>query len=214
MKRILLSAAVMLLFMAGIAAAAEGTLALLCDSPLPKGPACEPPPPVCAPPPPVCAPTPPVCGPAPVAARGPRTVTVPVKSIVNETKIVPVTRRVVEEENYVVMEKQTGSYMEPRTRLAKRTVEVPTTKVVAQAKYKTVEPCAGTAPRVTRKVQKKVVPTTMKVTEEFEEDYMHEVKYDYNVPVTKTRKVKKNVQEFKTVSTPRTVTTMETRVVN
>lgn len=213
MKRILLSIA-LLAALSGIAAAADkGNPALLCDGapPVAKPAVCEPAP-VCPPPAPICAPEPVCATPAPQVCDT-RTVTVPVKSIVTETKVVPVKRRIVEDEDYTVLEARTGSYLEPRTRMAKRTVDVPTTKVVSEAKYRKVEPCSGYAPRVSRKVQKKVVPTTVKVTEEFEEEYLHETKYAYNVPVTKTRKVKKTVEEYKTVSVPRTVTTMETRVV-
>ena len=212
MKRIF--AIAMLLAVSGLAAAADkGNPALLCDGapPVAKPAAVCEPAPVCPPPAPVCAPEP-VCAPAPQVCDT-RTVTVPVKSIVTESKVVPVKRRIVEDEDYTVLEERTGTYLEPRTRMAKRTVEVPTTKEVAEAKYRKIEPCSGYAPRVSRKVQRKVVPTTVKVTEEFEEEYLHETKYAFNVPVTKTRKVKKTVEEYKVVSVPRTVTTMETRVV-
>lgn len=138
---------------------------------------------------------------------------VPVRKVVEETKLVPVKRRVVEEEVYLAHEKRTGTYSEPRTRTARRTVEVPATKMVSEAKILAVKPDYGTATRLARGVNRKVVVTTRKEVQEYEESYTAQVKYDYTVPVTKTRKVAKTVEEYKAVPVRKTVTTTETRLV-
>lgn len=225
MRRHLLTIALLLL-VAGVAAAADANPPLLCDSDTLKAPTvtasaagvCAPAP-VCPTPAPVCPPAPPVCEakPAPVCAAPAktevcRTVEVPVRRVVNEVKVVPVKKKVYEEECYTVEEKRVQVVDEIRSRVAQRKVKVPTTKVVSDVALEKVQPCEGRSPRLARVVYNKTVPTTVTVTEQYDETYTVPVRTTYSVPVTKTRKVAREVEELKTVNVPVTVTTMETRL--
>lgn len=221
MQKYMLVAAFVLL-VSGFAAAVDSNPPLLLSQPVVQGscdpaPACPPAPPVCKPVEPVCKPVP---APAPVAVCKPepvckptKLVQVPVASVFNEVRTVPRKRKTYVNEEYTVQEKHTQTMNELRTRTATRKVPVETTKSVDYVKLTTVEPCSGNAPRLTRKIRTKIVPTTIMVKEEYEETYTVPVKLDYTVPVTKTRKVAKIEEYCDTVLVPRTVTTMETREV-
>lgn len=213
MKKLLMTLAVVSLF-GSAALAAEVNPPLLCDAADLK--AAKTVAGVCPPPPPVaCPPAPPACPPAPPACPEPTTklVQVPVKTTVCEVKTVPVTRRVVEEECYVENEARTATYYEVRTRTKERTIEVPTAKMVSEAKIIEMQSPYGCSTRLARGVSRQIVPSTRKEKEQYEETYQHPVKYNYTEPVVKTRRVTKKVQEYKTVTVPKTVTTMETRLV-
>ena len=216
-------AAVFALFASGLAAAVDKNPPLLLAQPVVQGscdptPACPPAPPVCKPVEPVCKPVPTpapvvaVCKPEPVCSPT-KLVQVPVASVYTEVRTVPRKRKHYVEEEYTVQEKHTQTMNELRTRTATRKVPVETTKSVTYVKLTTVEPCSGNAPRLTRKIRTKIVPTTIMVKEEFEETYTVPVRLDYTVPVTKTRKVAKVEEYCDTIVVPRTVTTMETSVV-
>jgi hypothetical protein len=203
MKKILF-AAFALVLLAGVAAA-EDCPPLLCDS---------------APPPVVdntCPPAPPVCAPAPVCAEPAKVevckvVEVPVRKVVQETRTVPVKKKVWEEECYVDNEIQYETFNEVRTRTAYRKVPMESTKEIYDICLTKVEPCTGRGPRLSRRVNVTTVPTTIQVKEAYEETYTVPVKQSFTVPVTKTRKVARVVEEYKTVTVPTTVTVMETRV--
>ncbi len=205
----------------GAAPAADSNPPLLCDAgaPAPAGGACPPPPPVCPPPPPVCAPPPPVCPPPPpVCAPKPevcKVIEVPVKTCVNEVRTVTVKKKVWDEECYTAEEKRTEVVNEVRTRTARRQVPVTVAKEVSEAKIVTVkDPGYGSVPRLARGVNRKIVPVTRMQTEEYEETYLQPVRHTVSVPVVKTRKVAREVEEVQTITVPVTVTTMETRVVS
>lgn len=178
----------------------------------PPPPACEPPPPVCPPPPPVCKPTP-VC--EPVAVKEPVVVKEPevceVKKVVYEDREVPCKRVVWEEETYTEEETRYETVDETRTRTAYRKVPVDIVKVKTSAKYRVTEPCQGNAPRLQRAIVKKEVPAVKYVQEAYEECYTVQVKKPYTVPVTKTRKVKREIDDVKIVKVAVTVTETVTK---
>lgn len=194
MKRTLIAALLVAAVCLG-AHAGEANPPLLCDAP----PACQPAP--------VCAPAPQVC-PEPVRYK-----TVAVKDTVYEVRAVPVKRKIYEEENYVVNETRTETLNEVQTRTATRKVPVASTKEVATVRLDVVDTGSGRSPRLARTLTRKVVPTTVYVTEEFEETVTVPVKRSYTMPVMKTRKVARTVEEVKTVTVPKTVTRMEMRAV-
>ncbi|MDR0361421.1 MAG: hypothetical protein LBJ46_01855 [Planctomycetota bacterium] len=215
-------------FMAAFACTAgDSAPKLLSEMPVPAvvpapedGAACPPPPPVASPPPaPDCPPAPPACPPAPAPAACPpalsdfKAVQVPVRTTVTEVVAVPVKKRVTVEECYVAHERRTGAYDEVKTRTARRTIEVPSTKMVSEAKMVEVASVSGKSVRLARGVSRSVVPTTRKEVEEFQETYTQPVRFTYTEAVPRTRKVTRYVEEYKTVARPTTVTTMETRMV-
>ncbi len=124
---------------------------------------------------------------------------VPTRGTVNTVKMVPSKRRIVEEETYLVHEQRTGSYPELRTRTAKRTIELPTTKMVTEAKVMHVASETGPSMRLARGVNRKVVVTTRKETQEYQEEYMAQVKYNFTVPIAKKRKVTRTVEDYTAV---------------
>ena len=168
--------------------------------------ACEPPPPMCPPPPPSCQ--------VPSNIASFRVKQVPVKTVIEEICLVPVKKRIVEEECYIATEKRTEVINEVRTRTAVRTIEVPSTKMVSQARIIRVDdPGYGTAPRLARGVSRQVVPTMKRVPEEYTETYLQPVRNTYEVAVPKTRRVTREVEELKSVTVRRTVTSMENQIV-
>lgn len=213
MKTILTALAVVTLFGSAVLAA-DTNPPLLCDASDFKAAKASSPQ-ICPPPPPVCPPAPPACPPAPTACAAPETkvIQVPVKTTVCEVKTVPVTRRVVEEECYVENVTRTGTANEVRTRTKERIIEVPASKMVSEAKIIEMKSPYGNSTRLARGVNRKIVPTTRKEREQYEETYLQPVKYTYTEPVVKTRRVTRKVEEYKTVTVPKTITTMETRVV-
>ncbi len=138
---------------------------------------------------------------------------VPVRMVVEEMKLVPVKRRIVEEETYIVQEKRSATYPETRTRTAKRTIEVPDTKMVTEAMIAEVKPEYGKSIRLARGVERNVKVYNRKEVEQYEESYITQVKYNYTVPVAKTRKVTKSVDELKVVPVRRVVKGTEMRLV-
>lgn len=138
---------------------------------------------------------------------------VPVRMVVEEMKVVPVKRRVVEEETYVVQEKRSASYPEARTRTKKRTIEVPDTKMVTEVMITEVKPDYGKSIRLARTVDRNVKVYNRKEVEQYEESYITNVKYNYTVPVAKTRKVTKSVEELKLVPFRKVVRGTEMRLV-
>lgn len=132
-----------------------------------------------------CPPAPPVCAPKPVC---------------EESRTVPVRRQVIEEEKYTEDVTRTAYTMEERTRQAKRKIRVMTEKTVRYVDAKKVRPCSGKAPRISRKLAKKVVPTTKLETEVYEENYTVRVPVTYTEPVEKTRKVIKYVDDVETIT--------------
>lgn len=177
---------VAVLLLTGAAFAREAGPSLLCDVPCPApvvnpcpAPTPPPAPAVCEAPKPVevCAPAPKpveVCEPK---VRRPRAKTV----YVNETYTENVTKE--------------GTMNEVRKRIAKRKVPMASTKEVSEVNIIKNRACSGKAPRLARPVTRKVVPITVMVEEEYEETYLHPVKYQYEEPVTKTRKVKQTYFE-------------------
>lgn len=122
------------------------------------------------------------------------------RTAVNAVKMVPSRQKIVEEETYLVHEPRTGSYPELRTRTAKRTIELPTTKMVTEAKILHVKPESGESMRLARGVDRKVVVTTRKEVQEFQEEYMAQVKYNFTVPIAKKRKVTRTVESYTPVA--------------
>jgi hypothetical protein len=144
---------------------------------------------ICPPPPP-CPPA--IAAPA-VTGRA-RTVTV------TETVAVPARRRVVEEECYVVEEKRTELIDEVRTREAERRVPALRTRQVSEAKIVKVASGAGRATRLARGVSRKVEVYKTTEVEKFTETYIAKVPNTYTVPVIKSRKVPKMVDDVKYVT--------------
>lgn len=199
MKKMLLAVA-LLAVLSGSVLAVDCAPPLLCDADTLKAPtkpavaACEPPPPVCAPPPPACPPPPPapvvceapaapVCAPAPQACppAAPRSAVAaaapaPREERIPSYRVVPVKRKVYEEESYTVQEKRTQEHEEIRT--------------------KTIKPKAPRLARVMRPegVELAVIRDKPKVV-----PYKATVRTEYTVPVTKTRTVAREVEEYKVV---------------
>ena len=170
--------------------------------------ACEPPPPMC-PPPPSCE----VASFSNIATM--KVKQVPVRTVIEEVKLVTVKKRIVEEECYIATEKRTEIINEVRTRTAQRTIQVPSTKMVSTAPIiKVADPGYGTAPRLARGVSRQVVPTMERVKEEYTETYLQPVRNTYEVAVPKTRRVTRHVEELQPVTVRKTVTTMETQLVS
>lgn len=198
MKKLLLTA-LFVAMVCGIAAAADSNPSLLINTPLPA------PVPCAAPVEPVCAPAPPVC-PPPAPAPAPAC---PAPAVANvcapreEIKVVPVKRKVYVDEVYTVNEKRTEMVDEIRTRTATRKVPVIVPVTKAEVKLSVVEPCSGNAPRLSRQIKKKVVPVTKMETETYTETYTAKVKQTTEVPVVKTRRVSKTVDEVQLVTVRR-----------
>jgi hypothetical protein len=160
----------------------------------------EPPPPASAPaaaaagaeicPPPPC---PPASAAAVPAGRA-RTATV------TETVAVPIKRRVVEEECYLVEEKRIEMIDEVRTRQAERRVPALRTRQVSEAKIVKVASNAGGATRLARGVSRKVETYKTTEVEKYAETYIAKVPNAYTVPVIKSRKVSKMVDDVKYVT--------------
>jgi len=142
-----------------------------------------------------------------------RVVEKPVKTVVHEERTVTVKTKVWDEEVYVVEQQRTQMVDEVRTRTATRSVPIQVEKEVTEAKFATVNNGYGSAPRLVRTVNKKTVIVPATVKEEFVETYVTPVRHTVTVPVEKTRKVAREVEEEKTITVPVTVTTMEQRVV-
>jgi hypothetical protein len=163
-----------------------------CPPPPPVAEAYCPPPeePYCPPPPPITARAEEICPPPPALAPAP----------VVEMRAVPVRRKVVEEECYVVNEKRSLTVDELRTRPAQRKVPVVKTRLVSEAKiYKVASP-SGRATRLARGVTRKVTPYQSYDVENFMETYTAQVRQEYTEPVLKTRKVTRYVDEVEYVA--------------
>jgi len=215
--RTILSTLVFLAAISGAALAADANSPLLRDTPEPTRPvlvadACGP----CQPSRITACVVPNSCDPcSPRASRVGiyRLVEKPVKTVVHEERTVTVKKKVWDEEVYVAEERRIEVLNEVRTRTATRSVPVHVEKEVSEVKLVTVGSTYGSAPRLSRTVNKKtvIVPTTVK--EEFVETYVTPVRHTVTVPVEKTRKVAREVEEVKTITVPVTVVTMETRLV-
>lgn len=142
-----------------------------------------------------CPPVAPVCAPKPTVCATPAS-----KTLVEETRTVPVKRQVIEDETYTENVTHTAYSMEERTRQAQRKIRVADEKRVAYVDAKMGKPRSGKAPRLSRKVQNKMVPTTRIETEVYEENYVVRVPVTYTEPVEKTRKVIKYVDDVETVT--------------
>lgn len=224
MKTVLFPALALLVLLAAApivrAAEASGLPPLLCDEDMLKSPsksiAC-PPAPACPPaaPLPACPPvvSVPVCPPAPQNIC--RTVEVPVRRVVNEVRTVPVKKRIYEEECYPTEERRTEIVEEQRTRTAHRRVPVLVAREYSDVKIvKTASAGGGRAPRLSRVVSNHLKPVTVMKTEAYEENYTVKVRNTVMVPVVKTRRVAREVEEMQTITVPTVVTVMETRTVN
>ncbi|MCC8189362.1 MAG: hypothetical protein LIP77_01825 [Planctomycetes bacterium] len=203
-------AAALTLLIGGLAHAASANPPLLIEQPAAVA-ACQPVPSDC-PPVVIAAPCPapePVCPPQPVCAA-PAATPVRVASgagrsaavISHEVRAVPVTRKVQVEEFYVVNEKRTEWVDEERTRTAYRKVPVMVPATKHEVELTLIQPRSGRAPRYVRPVTQKIVPVTTYVKQPYEETYTAKVRHTVEVPVTKTRKVTRNVEEVKMVTVP------------
>ena len=207
-------AATFALLVTGLAAAVDSNPPMLISQPIIGGcgpvetgkakparvadPVCKPEP-VCAPtpPPPVAACKPePICGPAPapapVAACRPEPVCAPKPAVCSTTtalrdrppaeefRLVPVKKKVYEEELYMSEETHTQIIDEVRTRPAKIN-----------------------SPRLARVVDQDGARFAVHKKEPYDVTYVKKVKQTYTVPVTKSRKVAKEVEEIKIVPNKR-----------
>lgn len=120
-----------------------------------------------------------------------------------ETKSVPYMRQVVECEEYVCEEPRIELRPEVRTRKAWKTIcEDEERTVVEKVCEEVCDPCTGKIKKVWTEVCKTiVVPVKKKIC--VEEEYTVNVKCKVMVPVTKTRKVIRQVQDCKEVRTPK-----------
>ena len=183
MKKTMMTMALFAVF-AGCVFAADKSAPLLCDLPCPTpvpAAVCEPPPPPVAVAPQACEPAPPAPCPAPAPAAVCTTPAVAVAPMapeptVTEFKVVTKKRRVYEEEEYVVNEKQTVVMNEMRTRPGKLK-----------------------SPRLYRPVTANGAEIHVYKQKPYTESYLHPVKTTYSVPVTKTRKVAKTVEDHEIV---------------
>lgn len=181
MRSILLLSLLAAATLVSAARAAEAMPSLLCDAATLKAPTqtaaadCPPAPcpPAPCPPEPVCAPAPaPACPPppAPTCAAAPAAQT---REAQTTYHIVPVKRKVYEEETYTVNETRTQTIDEVRTKVIK-----------------------AKAPRLAR-VNRGGEITLAKVKDSDRvEPYVKRVKQQYTVPVTRTRKVAKEIEEY------------------
>ena len=213
--RTILSTLVILAAISGAALAGDANPTLLRDTPEATKPvvvanACDP----CRPAVVVnpCDPCNP-CNPRASRVETYRLVEKPVKTVVHEERTMTVTKKVWDEEVYVVEQQRTEVFDEVRTRVATRSVPAQIEKTASEARLVTVTSAHASAPRLSRTVNKKTVliPTTVK--EEFVETYVKPVRHTVTVPVEKTRKVAREVEEVKTITVPVTVTTMEERLI-
>lgn len=189
MKKMLIVAA-MVVVVAGAASAATLNPPLLIESPSLMA-ACTPVPAPCppapCPPEPVCPPPAPVCAPEPVcAAPAPQYVTTQKKVWVDEV--------------YTTTEKKTEYVDEVRTRTKTEKIPVVVPVVKHEVKLRTAESCSGSAPRLTRQVRSKVVPVTKMEKHEYTETYTAKVRQTVEVPVVKTRQVKKWMYDTRMVN--------------
>gem|GEM_PF-2241980 len=122
-----------------------------------------------------------------------------------EEKTVPVTRTVVECEEYTVMVAKKEYRVETRTREVWRTIVECEDKTVKKTVYDEIcDPCTGKITKVARTVEE-VVPVKVKRKVCETEEYQVKVPCVTEVPVTRTREVKKCVEETKTVRIPKCV---------
>ena len=139
-----------------------------------------------------CPPVQPICAPRPTCPPG--------KTLVEETRTVPVKRQVIEEETYTENVTHTAYTTEERTRQAQRKIRVADTKRVSYVDARVGKPMSGKAPRISRVIKNKEVPTTRIETEVYEENYVVRVPVTYEEPVEKTRKVVKYVDDVETIT--------------
>lgn len=127
---------------------------------------------------------------------------------VNERRLAPTTRRVYVNEQYTVNETRVRTRPETRTRRVTRTIRDTETRQVNETVYDRVcDPATGRERRVARTVCRTVtVPVRRKVC--VDEPYTVNVRYRETVPVTRTRRVARNVQDTREVCERRYVTEM------
>jgi hypothetical protein len=112
---------------------------------------------------------------------------------------VPIKKRVVEEECYVVNETRREMLDELRTRTLVRQVPALKTRMVSEARIVKLASASGRATRLARGVERGVKVYKSHEPEEYTETYSVKVPNVYSVPVTKTRKVTRLVDDVKFV---------------
>ncbi len=146
-------------------------------------------------------------------SRSATSVNVPVTTVVNETRTVPVKRKIYVDETYVVDEKTTITLNEMQTRKAYRTEKHVEAREVKDAYIRPISVIEGKAPRLTRRVTKRMETYEAKTKVPYDETVVVPVKRTLVIPVVKTRRVAREVEEYKTVTVPVKTTTYQSRII-